>query len=192
MKGNQGPAALSGPNNDTVTVTGAGTVVIQASQAGNATYAAAPSVTQSFTVTASAHLSFSQWEVQSGFFTAQQLDNSAYSGSTATPENDGVPNLLKYLYDINPMVPMTAADRAALPVMGTASGYLTLTYRQYAGMTGITIHVQTSPDLKTWTAVSNPILTQTGTDSTTGDPMMQIEVPSSGTAEFIRLNVTMP
>ena len=43
-----GPATLSGSS---VTVTGAGTVAIQASQAGNATYAAATAVTQSFAVT---------------------------------------------------------------------------------------------------------------------------------------------
>ncbi|RXH54759.1 FG-GAP-like repeat-containing protein [Granulicella sibirica] len=43
-----GPATISG---NTLTLTGAtGTVVVQASQAGNTTYAAAPSVTQSFTV----------------------------------------------------------------------------------------------------------------------------------------------
>ena len=43
-----GPATLSGSS---VTVTGAGTVVLQASQAGNTTYAAATAVTQSFAVT---------------------------------------------------------------------------------------------------------------------------------------------
>ena len=42
-----GPATVSG---STVTLTGTGTVVIQASQAGNSTYAAATPVTQSFTV----------------------------------------------------------------------------------------------------------------------------------------------
>ena len=43
-----GPATLSGSS---VAVTGVGTVVIQASQAGNTTYAAATAVTQSFSVT---------------------------------------------------------------------------------------------------------------------------------------------
>jgi len=44
-----GPATISG---NTVTPTGAGTVVLTASQAGNGTFAAATSVTQSFVVTA--------------------------------------------------------------------------------------------------------------------------------------------
>ncbi len=42
-----GPATLSG---NTVTLTGAGTVIIQATQAGNSTYAAATPVSQTFTV----------------------------------------------------------------------------------------------------------------------------------------------
>ena len=47
-----GPATLSGTNDDTVTITGVGTVVIQASQAGNGTYAAAANVNKTFTVKA--------------------------------------------------------------------------------------------------------------------------------------------
>lgn len=44
-----GPATVSG---NTVTLTGTGTVVVEASQAGNASYAAAPAVNQSFVVAA--------------------------------------------------------------------------------------------------------------------------------------------
>ena len=76
--------------------------------------------------------------------------------------------------------------------------YLTLTYRQYAAESGITINFQTSPDLQTWTTVtptSTPVsdtVEQIGTDSSTNDPIIQIAVPFSGTREFIRLNVTQP
>jgi len=131
-------------------------------------------------------LAFSLWETSKSF-----------TGTpAATPENDGVPNLLKYLYDINPSSPMTAADRAALPTLGmtTIGGttYLTLTYQQDAALTGVTINVQTSPDLQTWTTVSPPDLSQqVGTDS--GDPIMEVGVKATGaTKQFIRLNVTMP
>jgi hypothetical protein len=131
-------------------------------------------------------LSFSQWEAANGIS----------SGPAATPENDGVPNLLKYLCHINPAVHMTSADRAAMPVFDstTLNGtrYLTLTYRQYAYETGITINAQTSPDLKNWTTVTNPSIVQTGNDPVTGDPIVQVQVPASGSKEFIRLNVTMP
>jgi hypothetical protein len=149
-----GPATLSGTNNNTVTFTGVGTVVIQASQAGNASFIAATSVNQSFLVA---------------------MPVPFTGAPTATPENDGVPNLLKYLYDIDPSVPMSASDRGALPTVGIDSTtdpdaeYLTLTYREYALKTGIT-------------------------DSNTGDPIMEVGViiPSTTTRQFIRLNVTSP
>ncbi|HUB66114.1 MAG TPA: protease pro-enzyme activation domain-containing protein [Candidatus Methylacidiphilales bacterium] len=130
------------------------------------------------------------------YFTTSQMENSAISGESATPENDGVPNLLKYLFDINPTEVMKASDIAALPVVGittiSVTNYLTLTYRQYTLETGLTVNVQTSPDLVNWTTVNNPAIVQTGTDPNTGDPIMQAQVPFNGTVEFIRLNVTAP
>jgi len=45
-----GPGAVSGTNGATLTITGTGTVVIAANQAGNASYTAAPQVTQSLVV----------------------------------------------------------------------------------------------------------------------------------------------
>jgi hypothetical protein len=45
-----GAGALSGPNNNVLTVTGAGTIVIAANQAGNGSYSAAPQATASIVV----------------------------------------------------------------------------------------------------------------------------------------------
>jgi hypothetical protein len=128
---------------------------------------------------------FSQWQT---FYST--------SGALTTPRNDGIPNLLKYLFDINPSSPMTVSERAGLQTvdMTTTGGmnYLTLTYRQYVALTGVTINVQTSPDLQTWTTVSPPDLSQqVGTAS--GDPIMEVGVKLTGaTKQFIRLNVTSP
>ncbi|HWE84730.1 MAG TPA: hypothetical protein VG267_07285 [Terracidiphilus sp.] len=47
-----GPGSLSGTNNNTLTITGTGTIVVAANQAGNSTYAAAPQVTRSVMVLA--------------------------------------------------------------------------------------------------------------------------------------------
>jgi len=66
-----------------------------------------------------------------------------------TSQHDAVPNLLKYLYDINPTQPMSASDRSALPVAGIdttstpGTSYLMLTYRENNGMFGIGVTVQT-------------------------------------------------
>jgi hypothetical protein len=117
--------------------------------------------------------------------------------AAATPQNDGIPNLLKYLCDINPTTSTSATERAALPSLSTTSVggfvYLTLTYRQNLAETGITIHVQTSPDLQTWTTLNPPDLCrQVSTDSTTGDPIMEVGVKITGADQFIRLNATSP
>ena len=112
------------------------------------------------------------------------------------PESDGVTNLYKYFFDINPSQTMSITDRSALPVAGTTTvagvPYLTLTYRENLTASGLTVTVQTSPDLVNWTTLVNPTTTQTGTDANTGDPIMQVQVPASGTKEFIQLNVTSP
>ena len=176
-----GPATISG---NTITINGTGAVTIEVSQSGNSTYDAAPNVMQSFQVTGGT--TFTTWE--GGF--------GAVSALAATPENDGISNLLKYLFDINPSREMTAADHAALPAFSIADSggadYLALTYRQYARQTGITVNVQTSSDLQTWQTETNPTFTEIGLDPVTSDPIMQVEVPVSTTALFIRLNVTSP
>ena len=127
---------------------------------------------------------FSQWEAAYSFTGA----------ATATPNNDGVSNILKSLFDINPTANMSTTDRAALPHLGkvTTSGttYLTLTYRENPRLTVTTVNVETSPDLKVWTIVANPTVTQVGTDSATGDPIIQTRVPFAGSTEFMRLVVT--
>lgn len=136
---------------------------------------------------------FNAWMLT--YFPTQSGDPSIY-GPGGNPMHDRVPNLLKYLCDIAPNQAMTAADRAALPVITTTtiSGakYFILTYRQYAQKTGITVNAQTSSDLVTWTTVSNPTMTQLSLNSATGDPTLQVQVPASGTRAYIRLNVTMP
>jgi hypothetical protein len=141
-------------------------------------------------------IDFGQWETN---------NHIANSPAATTLENDGVPNLLKYLADITPNVPMSATDWAALPSVGTTTSggtpYLTLTYRQYALESGITVNVQTSADLLTWTTLTltttTPTTTtytlqQVNTDPNTGDPIMRVQVPASGTSKFIRLSVTQP
>ena len=129
--------------------------------------------------------------------------NATSNDPTATPQNDGISNLLKYLYDISPTQPMSSSERAALPTLGsdttTAPGteYLTLTYRENPFITGLTAHIQTSSDLKTWTTLTPSdvppdfLSQQVGTDTNTGDPIMEVGVKVTGEKkQFIRLNVT--
>ncbi len=149
--------------------------------------------TQSFSITIKS--TFSSWASQ--YFTAQQLSDPSISGPNATPQNDGVTNLLKYLFDINPTRPMTPADIAALPAVSVTGNlgqqFLCLTYRQNAQLSGVTINLQSSPDMQTWTTVTPAVSLQVGTDSVTGDPILQVGINVTNSNEdFIRLNVTSP
>jgi hypothetical protein len=131
---------------------------------------------------------YSQWVSQFPGFTD--------TNPTDTPENDGVANLQKYAFDINPTTPTSATDHAALPKIGSAmvSGQqvLTLTYREYALETNISYNVQSSPDLQTWTTMSKPTIVPDGQDPNTGDPIMQAQVPVTSAHQFLRLQVTSP
>jgi hypothetical protein len=151
------------------------------------------SATQAFSLTVLN--TFSSWA--STYFTAQQLSDPNVGGPNSTPQGDGASNFFKFLYDINPTRPMTAADQAALPTVSMTSSagqkYLCLTYRQNALLSGVTINLQSSPDLQTWTTVTPDISQQIGTDSVTGDPILQLGVNVTNlTHEFLKLKATTP
>lgn len=134
---------------------------------------------------------YAAWQAQ--YFSAAQQADPTVSDPAAAPLGDGVSNLLKYVFNINPAQPMTSAESAAMPAAAitTSDGtqYLSLTYRQYASLTGVSVNAQTSPDLVTWTTVANPAVLSNGIDPVTGDPVMQVGVPVDGSSQFIRLGV---
>ncbi len=126
--------------------------------------------------------------------TASFATSPLSSSPTAVNFPDGLSNLEKYLFDINPALPMTGADVRKLPTIGTTtvSGTKveTLTYHQRQNMVGVYITVLTSPDLVTWSPVSSPTIVQTGTDPSTSDPIMQVQVPLTAANKFIRLSLS--
>jgi hypothetical protein len=123
-----------------------------------------------------------------------QLADPNVCGLSASPQNDGISNLLKYLYNINPARPMTSNDCSALPTSGFqmigGTRYLTLNYRRNATLNAILVSVQSSSDLRNWTTISNPTVVQVGTDATTNDPIMQVQVAATGAVKFLRLTAT--
>ena len=134
-------------------------------------------------------VSFNTWETK--YFNSTQMGAPAISGGGATPQGDGVVNLIKYLCDIDPSRPMSAADWAALPKQGitTDGTKLTLTYRQYINVAGVTVTPQSSSNLSAWTNVTGAAPTAVGADAATGDPIMQVQVPVTPPRQFIRLSV---
>lgn len=132
---------------------------------------------------------FAAWQ-SANFTTAQvQANDPTVVGPFATPAGDGVTNIEKYLYNFKtpPGTPASAADRANMPVAGVSNGNVTLTYHANPALLDVGVASQTSPDMQTWSTGPTPI--QTGTDSN-GNAIMQVQVPESGTKQFIRLVLT--
>ena len=125
-------------------------------------------------------------------FSAWATAHNVTGGMSASPRNDGIPNLLKYLYDIDPTVPLTASARASLPLVATASSgsQLTLTFPENKILENVGVAVQTSTDLVTWSTPSGSSITATGAINGNGDPIMVAQVPVTASNQFIRLVVT--
>lgn len=172
-----GPATISG---GTVTLTGAGSVVVRAAQAGNANYDAAANVDRSFTVAAN----FASWQAQK--FTAGELLQPAVSGATAVYGQDGLTNLVKYALGLEPTQNVTSG----LPATATLGTDWTFTYTRPASVTDVTYSVEVSTNLSTWTAVgvTHALVSTNGTTET-----WRGSYPlGSATNVFFRLKVTQP
>ncbi len=136
-----GPAVMSGA--DALTLNGAGTVVVRASQAGDATFAAAPDVDQSIEVSPN----FGSWLYD--VFDETERGNPLVSGPTAVFGQDGLPNLVKYALGLDPKVNATSG----LPEVTTDATYWLYTYTRPTDRADLIYTVQYSTNLTTWTDI---------------------------------------
>lgn len=140
---------------------------------------------------------FTTW--QASHFSADQLADSTLSGWNGDANGSGIPNGLKFLFDLNPAAPMSASDSSALPQAGIelsgAIQYLTLTYRQNPQAISLGVNVQVSPDLtpNSWQTIAPDITENLTPDAVTGDPRVRLKVNVTGQQrKFIRLQVVGP
>lgn len=172
-----GPATLNGA---TLTLTGTGTVIVRADQAGNSTYAAASSVTRSFTVGGS----FEYWQLQN--FSAGEISAGTLTGPTVIVAADGLTNLVKYALGL----PAKTAATSGQPVSGSASGNWTFTYVRPTGQTDVTVTVEAFSDLVSW-STANVTLTSVSNGNGT-DTWTATRAQAGAATLFFRLKVTRP
>ena len=173
-----GPASVSGTNGATLTLTGSGAVTVRAAQAGNATYAAAPSVDRSFNVSGN----LDAWRYAN--FTAGDLTNPAISGPNAIYGQDGLPNLVKYALGL----PAQANATTGLPVLSSDGTNWIYTYTRATSASDVTVTVELSTNLTSWSSAG---LTPVKTGTAGGFDTWQVTYPqASAPNAFFRLNVT--
>jgi rhamnogalacturonyl hydrolase YesR len=114
---------------------------------------------------------------QLSHFTTAQLADSSISGDTAQPSHDGISNLLKYAFNLDPWT----SSQALLPQAQKSGSQLTLSFQQLHNE--LTYAVQASLDLQTWTTTGVTLQTSGNTVTAT--------YPLSGSSQaYLRVVVT--
>jgi hypothetical protein len=103
-------------------------------------------------------------------FTSAQLGDPTISSDLATPAGDGIPNFLKYAFNLNPF----ADGHAALPQPTVVNGNLVLTFTEV--QSDVTYIVEASTDLVNW-STTGVVLQTNGNQVTANYPL-----PTSGSA----------
>jgi fibronectin type 3 domain-containing protein len=99
--------------------------------------------TNSAEVSATPAQTFAQWA--NAAFPGQT--DPAVIGPTANPSGDGIPNLLKYFFGLNPA---TVAGNPPVKSSADNSGDVVLTFRVAKNITGITYQIQQSTNMTSW------------------------------------------
>jgi hypothetical protein len=169
------PNGSNAAQNTTASFSAAGPYVLKAT----VTDGSGRTATSSVNVTV--NQTFSTWQAQTF---GSNANNSSIAGPTANPSGDGVVNLLKYAFNLNPLTPNTGE----LPSVVQSGGNLLLTYLKNDAATDLTYTVLQSTDMVTWTPASATLTTLSDTNGTS---TIQAGVPVNGaTNMWVRLSVT--
>jgi hypothetical protein len=109
------------------------------------------------------------------------IGNSGSAADTANPAGDGIPNLLKYAFGLNPTVATTANIS-----IDAQTGYLRISVPLNPNATDITCTVQASSDMVNWTSSGLTIQQENETLLRVQD---QTPVSNAG-GRFMRVQVT--
>jgi hypothetical protein len=169
-----------------------------------------PNETVELTVTAGAGYTVGSPSLATGTITNDDTAYSSWasalppgqSGPTQTPQNDGVTNLEKFAFNMDPtkpdvrMLTVGTGGTAGLPGLAMVGGKLRLEFlRRKAGTNpGITYTAQFGSDLAGWADI--PVGTPAGVPiGTPADPTWErvtVDDPSGGTSRFGRVKIVQP
>ena len=189
-----GPASVAG---NTITLTGAGTVVVRASQAGNGNYNAAPAVDRSFTVTAPAPTTPSTTSIPTASLTTAAYGTNLTFTSTVTGTG-GTPTGLVEFFDGTVSLgtaPLNAAGTASKTTNAVAAGTRSITAKylgdsKFAGSTsGVRTVTVTGTTTMTTTFTASPLQQRSSDRMTFGATVSPATVGGRPSAKFARFKL---
>ena len=138
-----------------------------------------------------AQSTFQDWQNQ--YFTSEQLSDTAVSGPNATPQGDGVPNLTKYAFGLDPTQPAYQSD------IGTVFwvdeyGYPNLSYPQNLNAQDIIYVPEVSLDMQTWNRGPSWLPQTATTEGTNGWQTTTVSgwyLPWNTTHAFCRVTILL-
>lgn len=88
-------------------------------------------------------------------FDSAEMNDRAVSGPNADPDKDGMSNLLEYALGTDPLFADAADGRVNLAL---ENGQVQIEFKNDSSKTDVTLVVQKSSDLKTWTEMPSEVL----------------------------------
>jgi hypothetical protein len=92
---------------------------------------------------------------RAAYFTAAQLTNPAVSGDDADASGDGIPNLVKYAFDLNPLEVNHPTLPAGFLETSTGTNFFDYQFVELNAPSGITYTPQVSTNLVAWDSTPN-------------------------------------
>ena len=115
-------------------------------------------------------------------FTAAQFHDTALAGPLAAPAGDGVANLLKHAFALDPW----SVQPPPAGTLGLADNRLQFEYHRPVGRTGVAYIVEASSDLLTWTESTATVISSDSERET----LRALDTgPVGATARFVRVRV---
>lgn len=116
---------------------------------------------------------------------ASDAGNPLIAGPTANPSGDGISNLLKYAFGLDPL----ASGTDGMPVMSLSGGSLALTYTKVLGASDLIYTVEWSADLAVWSSagITEQVV---GGDSETSE-ILATAPGAPASAKFLRVHITL-
>jgi len=126
---------------------------------------------------------YTSWASQ--YFTSAELADALVSGPGADASGDGIANLIKYALGLNPKL----KSRSGLPAISIDGDAFTLKFQRLKKAADLTLSVEVSTELSTWTAATTEVSSSDKGDGTEDVTFRSDLAIADEPRQFMRLRV---